>query len=101
MTSRLSTGSASWLSVFAVRGTCPREAALPHDFPLQLADAVHHHADELVDLGRLDRQRRREPDDRAARVDDRPAVPGLAVDLRDLLAVERAPRSIRLDEIDA
>src|SRR5262245_22553725 len=68
---------------------------------LQRADAVGHDVDELIDLGRADAEGRSETEHGAPRIDDGAALPGLAVQLGDVAAVQRAARSVGLDEVHA
>src|SRR5882672_4413313 len=65
----------------------------------ELADTRRHDVHELIDLRGRDTERRREPHDLTARVDDRAPIPRLAVEPGDLLLVERPARPVRLHEL--
>src|SRR5262249_7635283 len=69
--------------------------------PLEIDDAVGDDADELIHLLASDTERGRQSEHRAPRVDDRPALPRLSVQLRDPLGIEGSARAIWLDEVDA
>src|SRR5438876_12344511 len=72
----------------------------PPDLLLQLLDALGDDAHELIDLVGGDGQRRGQAQRAAARVDDRAAVPRLAVEDANALGVERAAGPGGLDELD-
>src|SRR5207245_3883477 len=68
---------------------------------LQLLDARGHDVHELVNFLARDAERRREPHDLAARVDDRAPVPRLAIEPGDQLLVERPARAVGRYELGA
>src|SRR5206468_11347423 len=74
---------------------------LARDLGFQLADARGDDVDKPVDLGGGDTEGRREAHDLAARVDDRAALPRLAVELGDFRGRERLARAVRRHQLRA
>src|SRR5919201_4588632 len=85
----------------ARRASVIASARLAREVLLQRLDALRDDAHELVDFVACDAERRCGPEYRAARVDDRAALPRLTVELRHVRGVERAARTVGCHHVDA
>jgi hypothetical protein len=83
------------------RGPRPPPISASLHLGVQRFDASRDHADQLVDFLARDAERRRQPQHLTARVDDRPALPGLAVELGHLVRMQRTARAIGLHQLHA
>src|SRR3989442_12662614 len=82
-------------------GSPPFQIGSARYVPLQLLDALGHHADEPIDFLAGDAQRRGQPQHAPPGIDNGPPVPRLPVPLGDPPGAQRPARATRLPPHDA